>query len=106
MHRTVIVLGLASALLSAALPVSAQDSQRVDSRQANQQTRIDQGVNSGALTGREATRLERGQQRVANMENRAEADGRLTRSERQHIERAQNVQSRHIARQKHDRQRR
>lgn len=76
----------------------------IDQRQANQERRIDQGVASGSLTPREANRLERGQQRVDNMENRAKADGVVTRQERARINHAQNVQSERIYEQKHDRQ--
>lgn len=76
----------------------------VDQRQANQERRIDQGVASGSLTHREANRLERGQQRVANMEARAKADGVVTRGERARLQHAQNVQNKRIYQQKHDRQ--
>ena len=76
----------------------------IDQRQANQERRIDQGVASGSLTPREANRLERGQQRVDNMENRAKSDGVVTARERARINRAQDVQSDRIYRQKHDRQ--
>lgn len=76
----------------------------IDQRQANQERRIDQGIASGSLTQREANRLERGQQRVDNMENRAKADGVVTRQERARINHAQNVQSERIYGQKHDRQ--
>ena len=65
----------------------------IDQRQANQERRIDQGIASGSLTQREANRLERGQQRVDNMENRAKADGVVTRQERARINRAQDRQS-------------
>jgi len=97
---------LAIAVLAAfALPVMAQTSTpRIDQRQANQERRIDQGVQSGALTEREAVRLEKGQTHVDNMETRAEADGKVTKREGARIEHAQDVQSRHIYRQKHDRQ--
>lgn len=97
----------AAVLLSLFLPLlaSAQDATpRVDQRQARQQQRIEQGAASGALTPREANRLERGQQRVENMEDRAKADGVVTRRERAHLHQAQDVQSQRIARQKHDRQ--
>ena len=76
----------------------------VDQRQINQERRIDQGVASGSLTPREAMRLERGQQRVENMEMRAKSDGVVTRQERAQLQHAENVQSRHITREKHDRQ--
>lgn len=95
------------AAIALSLPVLAfaqANTPRVDQRQANQEQRIDQGVASGSLTQREANRLERGQQRVDNMENRAKADGVVTRQERVRLHQAQDVQSRRIYAQKHDRQ--
>ncbi len=86
------------------LAFAQADTPRVDQRQANQERRIDQGVASGSLTAREANRLERGQQRVDNIEQRAKADGVVTRQERVRLHQAQDVQSRRIAEQKHDRQ--
>jgi len=77
---------------------------RVDQRQANQEARIQQGVNSGSLTQREANHLQRGQLRVDNMEARANSDGVVTRQERARLQHAQNEQSRNINQQKHDRQ--
>lgn len=94
---------VATATLLPAL-VFAQATPGVDQRQANQERRIDQGLASGSLTPREAVRLERGQQRVERMESRAKADGVVTGNERAHLNRAQDVQSRRIAAQKHDRQ--
>lgn len=76
----------------------------IDQRQLNQERRIEQGVASGSLTQREANRLERGQQRIDNMEARAKADGVVTRQERARLQHAENVQSREIYREKHDRQ--
>jgi uncharacterized membrane protein YebE (DUF533 family) len=95
------------AFLAVALPTLAfaqANTPRVDQRQANQEQRIDQGVASGSLTQREANRLERGQQHVDNMENRAKADGVVTRGERARLHQAQDVQSARFHRQKHDRQ--
>ncbi len=76
----------------------------VDQRQLNQERRIEQGERSGALTTREANRLEAGQQRVERIEDRAKSDGVVTRGERARLHQAQGVQSARIARQKHDRQ--
>lgn len=95
---------LAVALALPALAFAQANTPRVDQRQANQEHRIDQGVASGSLTQREANRLERGQQRVDNMENRAKADGVVTRRERAQLHHAQDVQSRRIYAQKHDAQ--
>ncbi len=94
----------AIALVLPALAFAQANTPRVDQREANQQQRIDQGVASGSLTQREANRLERGQQHVENMETRAKADGVVTRRERLRLHQAQEVQSRHIYAEKHDRQ--
>ena len=91
-------------LVLPALAFAQANTPRVDLRQANQERRIDQGVASGSLTPREANRLERGQQHVQNMEARAKADGVVTRQERAQLNHAQNVQSRRIYAEKHDRQ--
>ena len=96
-----------AALLAAAITVPAfaqTGTPDIDQRQVNQERRIEQGVASGELTPRETRRLEAGQQHVQNMETRAKADGVVTRQERARIHQAQDVQSKRIYRQKHDRQ--
>jgi hypothetical protein len=51
----------------------------VDQRQANQQQRIDQGVASGQLTGKEAAQTgERPGSSVEKKEDKAKADGKVT----------------------------
>lgn len=101
--KTRLVLTAFAALLAG--PVLAQSATPgIDAREARQQERIAQGVASGQLTPRETLRLERGQQHIENMEARAKADGVVTAQERARIRHAQNVQSRHIYREKHDRQ--
>lgn len=97
----------AAAVIAAfALPAVAQtqSTPRIDQRQQNQERRIEQGEKSGALTQKEAARLEKGQARIQKMENKATADGKVTAKERARIEKAQDRQSRQIARQKHDKQ--
>ena len=102
MKTKMLVAVLAAAIT---IPAIAQTNTPViDQRQVNQEARIQQGVASGELTPREARRLEAGQQRVENMEARAKADGVVTAGERARIHQAQDVQSRRIAKQKHDRQ--
>lgn len=78
---------------------------RVEQREANQERRIQQGVQSGQLTPREAARLEREQGRVERAEQRAQADGKVTPQERARLNEMQNRASRDIYREKHDRQR-
>jgi uncharacterized membrane protein YebE (DUF533 family) len=96
---------LVAALLSVtALSAFAQPTPVIDQRQAKQEARIEQGVASGQLTSHEAAKLERGQRHVAKVKANAKADGVVTPAERAHISHAQNVQSRRIAKEKHDRQ--
>ena len=110
MNTTRTLRHLAAALLASAftLPAFAQapNTQRIDKREANQQSRIDKGVASGEINKREQARLERGQARVEKMEAKATADGKVTGKERMAIERAQDHQSARIARQSHDKQHR
>jgi hypothetical protein len=99
--------GVIVAALSA--PVFAQSTDtkstpRIDKRQAEQEKRIQQGEKSGQLNRKEAARLEKGQAHVQKMENKAVADGKVTKKERARIEHAQDVQSKKIYREKHDKQ--
>jgi hypothetical protein len=93
--------------LCVVLPLAAgaqTNTPRVDQREANQEARIQQGAASGSLTQKETMRLENGQQRVQNMEMQAKADGVVSKQERHQLHHAQEVQSRHVYKQKHDRQ--
>ncbi len=95
---------LAAAILlgSSTLVLAQTATPGIDARQANQQQRINQGVATGQLTPREANNLQRGQNRVQRMENRAKADGVVTAGERARIQRTQNVESRKIYTKKHN----
>lgn len=100
--RTILAL-LAAA---AAAPVLAQSGTApgFTQRDINQEKRIEQGLQSGQLTTREAARLQREQAHIDRMQARALADGELTASERARINAAQNQASADIYRQKHDAQ--
>ena len=81
------ILATAVAALAFALPAAAQTATpRVDQRQANQEKRIDQGVQSGQLNAKETARLEKGQDKVEKMEDKAKADGKVTAKEREHLQ--------------------
>src|SRR3954463_1916545 len=73
-------------------------------RDANQQQRIEQGLQSGQLTTREASRLENEEARVERDQARAMKDGKLSPAEKARLEREQNAVSRDIYREKHDAQ--
>lgn len=104
--RTTLIAMMIASLpgLAAAQSTDTTSTKRIDQRQANQQKRIDQGVQSGQLNQKEAARLEKGQAHVQKKEDKAMADGKVTKKERARIEHAQDVQSKKIRREKHDKQ--
>lgn len=104
MKKLLVIATAAALVMPFAASAETDSTSRIDQRQAKQEQRIDRGVQSGALTEREAARLEKGQTHVDNMENKALADGKVTARERARIENAQDRQSRRIHHQKHDRQ--
>lgn len=88
-------------------PVTTKDplaTPKIDQRQANQERRIDQGIASGALTTKEATRLDKRETKIESDKLAAKADGKITGAERRKLTREENRASRAIHRQKHDRQ--
>jgi hypothetical protein len=103
-RHTVIALSLATLGSAFAQTTPTPNTPRIDSREAKQEQRIDQGVASGSLTQQEADRLNKGQERVAAAEEKAKADGTVTKKERARLTHMQNKQNRHIKAQKHDRQ--
>ncbi len=106
-RNAIFALLLAAPIFAFAQTTPARDplaTPRIDARQANQERRIDQGVQSGALTAKEAAKLDKGQEHVQKVEDKAKADGKVTARERTRIRHAEDVQSKRIAREKHDRQ--
>ena len=91
-------------LLMSGLAFAQAETPRIDKRQANQEQRIDQGIASGQLNEREANRLNNQQEHINKMEDKAKSDGVMTKKERARISAAQDRASRHIVREKHDRQ--
>jgi hypothetical protein len=69
---------------------------RIDQRQHVQEEQIRRGLAAGRLTRGEYRVLMREQNQIAQLETRAEADGRLTGWERNRIERAQDDAARNI----------
>lgn len=82
-----------------------QREETIEERQKNQDRRIQQGVDSGELTRREADKLERKDEKLDRRIDRAEDSGNgINRREAGKIDRAQDKQSERIRNQKHDRQ--
>jgi hypothetical protein len=105
-RKLFVVLAAASIV---AVPAFAegpsQASQTLETqRDVNQQDRIEQGLQSGQLTTKEAGQLERQETRVDHMEANAAANGKVTKAEAARINTAQNAVSHDIYEQKHDAQ--
>jgi hypothetical protein len=73
-------------------------------RNINQEKRIEQGVQSGSLTNKEAGHLEAREAHVDHMEAKAGANGHVSAGEQHRIQAADNRDSARIYRQKHDAQ--
>jgi hypothetical protein len=76
----------------------------IDRELSMQQRRIEQGRRSGELTHGEAERLRAEQRAIMKREHRYLADGHLSASERDDLERRLNRAGHRIYNQKHDRQ--
>jgi hypothetical protein len=81
---------------------SSQRMQGDVQRNVNQQQRIQNGMDNGALTNREAGKLERGQAHVSGREANAAANGRVGAREQRGVQRAENRQSGRVYRKKHN----
>ena len=94
-------VALAVAMLFAGAAV-AQTTGSTVQRDVNQQNRIEQGLQSGELTTREAGQLERQEANVERMQSNALKDGSLSPAEKARLQRAQNKVSSDIYRDKHN----
>lgn len=95
---------IAACMLIAFGALAQDQTPRADQRQANQRLRIRQGFAQGDLNRREMARLMAAQRMIRRGECFAKADGRVTRYERIRLHRMQQRASRHIYRERHDRQ--
>jgi hypothetical protein len=96
------VFSITAITLAFATSSHAVDTPKIDNREAKQEQRIDQGIRSGALTPKEEAKLDAGQAKVQKMEEKAKADGTVTKHERKRIKHEQNVQDKKIHDMKHN----
>src|SRR5215467_15104252 len=94
--KATIIAGAVAGLFSFA--AIAQTTGSEVQRDVNQQQRIEQGLQNGSLTTKEASKLEAGESRIDRMESNAEKNGKLSPAEKARIQRAQNQESRDINR--------
>jgi hypothetical protein len=81
---------------------SSQRLQADVQRNANQQQRITNGINSGQLSNKEAGHLEGGQAHVNGAEANAAANGHVGAAEQAHIQGKENYQSNRVYDKKHN----
>jgi hypothetical protein len=96
-----VLSGLIGLMLSG-IALAGVNDPVIQQREANQQQRINKGVDSGRLTSGEAERLEAQQARTQQRETRMKSDGKLTARERRSLNRQQYRASRNIYRKKHN----
>ena len=102
--KTVLTLGAAGAMIFAATAFAAGPrTDEVVQRDVNQQQRIEQGLQSGELSTKEAGKLEHEQTQISRTEARdLKNNGKLTPAEQAQINRMQNKASADIYRDKHN----
>ena len=95
--KTSLIAAAALALLTGAAmaqtPVTAQTTVQ---RDVNQQQRIENGLQSGKITTREAGLLQRDEARIDRLQAKDMKDGKLSAAERRQLRAAQNKASRDI----------
>ena len=100
MFKKLLIVGLMASATATAFGQTATP--RIDKREANQEQRINQGVESGALTNRETKTLDAREGRIARNEAAAKSDGVVTRAERAKLRGEERRTSRAIHRKKHN----
>ena len=100
-----LAVSVCTATLGAGLAFA--DNNSAANRQKKQQKRINEGVESGELTKKEALRLEKNSAKIHRSIAKDRRDGgKFTARERIKAQKRLNKQNRAIARQKHDKQKR
>jgi hypothetical protein len=100
MQRKLIATTLAAILFS--FGAHAQNAATETARDTDQQKRIEQGLQSGQLSTREAASLENKEKRIDATEARDMKDGKLSAGEKVQIQREQNHVSADIYKDKHN----
>jgi hypothetical protein len=101
MKTRLIGLGMAASALFASAAF-AQNAVQDQQRDVNQQQRIEQGLQSGQLSTKEAGQLERGQQQLDRTEARDLKNGSISPAEQSRLNALQNKESNKIYADKHN----
>ncbi|HMK60753.1 MAG TPA: hypothetical protein VK452_06375 [Dissulfurispiraceae bacterium] len=100
-----IVSGSIACIFAVAPALAANNDPGIDQREINQQNRINQGIESGQLTPKEAGKLDAQQARIKQREERMAArnNGNLTPKDKVKLTKQQNRASKNIYKKKHNR---
>jgi CRISPR/Cas system-associated endoribonuclease Cas2 len=98
----IMVAGVLSLVVSGIAVAGPTDDPNIQKREQNQEKRIQQGVQSGQVTPKEAGKLEAQQTKIKQDEERMKADGKLTKAERKKLKREQDKASNKIYNKKHN----
>ena len=101
MKTRLISLGMAASVLFASTAF-AQNAVQDQQRDVNQQQRIEQGLQSGQLSTKEAGQLERGQQQIDRTEAKDLKNGSISPAEQARLNALQNKESNQIYADKHN----
>jgi len=99
--KRLVPLVIAACLASSISPVLAAD-QKISKRQHKEQVRINKGVKSGQLTGKERARLQNQENLIKIEHAQAMSDGKMTQRERTDIRHDQNRLNKDIKHKKHN----
>ncbi len=97
-----IVIGMVVSGLLGSVAYAQTAAEQDQQRNVNQQERIEQGLQSGQLSTKEAGQLERGQQHIDRMESRDLRNGSISPAEQARLNAAENRQSAAIYADKHN----
>lgn len=100
--RKTYFAAIAATLISSAALAQENTVQADTQRDINQQQRIDQGLQSGQLSTKEAGQLERQEKRVDNTQARDLRNGSISPAEQSRLNAEQNRVSRDISQDKHN----
>ncbi len=98
----VTLISMQSMAQTAPVPDHPRENE-VNQRLDNQQTRIDQGLAKGTLTGQQAARDEKHDANIAQREavDESKHNGHITKAEQKRLNKSENRNSKRIYRQKH-----
>jgi len=102
--KRLVPLVLAAFLASSVSPVLAAN-QKIRKRQYKEQARINRGVQSGKLTGKERGRLQNQSNQINAERTQALADGKMTKRERTDIRHDQKRLNKDIKHKMHNKRR-